>query len=153
MKIKIDQVMTSQIETIQESEGLKSAYLKMKLHGIRHLPVINSQDQVVGIISDRDVQRSMMCFDSGQFDFSPDDEIRKYMSSDIKSVPHTSGLIDVVENMIAHQISAVLITESDCLIGIITHEDLLLVLADLLQPSKPRRSKKLPLHHVEKAAR
>lgn len=134
MNLKIDNIMTTKILTIKNTEGMESAYLKMKLNGIRHLPVIDSLNQVVGIISDRDVQRSMLCFEADQIEFSPDDLVANFMTRDIKSVGHESELIHVVQMMIDNQISAVLITENNNLVGIITHEDLLLILADLLRP-------------------
>jgi acetoin utilization protein AcuB len=136
MNLKIDNIMQTRLITIQESEGLESAYLKMKKNGIRHLPVLDAFNNVVGIISDRDVQRSMMSFENGSFDFNPDEIIANYMSSDIISVPHDSELLQAVQKMIDHQISAVLITEKSSLVGIITHEDLLLILADLLRPKE-----------------
>ncbi len=134
MKLKIDEIMTTRLVAIKNSEGLEAAYLKMKVNGIRHLPVLDSLNQVVGIISDRDVQRSMMSFDSGEFDFNPDDIVTNYMSPNLISVTHEAELLSVVQKMIEHQISAVLITKDSSLVGIITHEDLLLILADLLRP-------------------
>lgn len=134
MNLKIDNIMTTKILTIKNSEGMDAAYLKMKLNGIRHLPVVDSLNHVVGIISDRDVQRSMLSFDPAEIEFRPDDLVANYMTSDIKSVSHEAELIQVVQMMIDNQISAVLITDGDNLAGIITHEDLLLILADLLRP-------------------
>lgn len=136
MSLKIDNIMTARLVTINKTEGLETAYLKMKSNGIRHLPVIDQQDHVVGIISDRDIQRSMMSLDDGEFDFNPDDTVADYMSVNLISVPHDVELLQVVQNMIDHQISAVLISNKSHLVGIITHEDLLLILADFLKPKQ-----------------
>jgi len=134
MKLKIENIMSTHLITVQESEGLEAAYVKMKLNGIRHLPVMDSMNHVVGIISDRDIQRAMMALDSGDFAFDPDEIVGSYMSTQIKSVTQECELLEVVQKMIDHQISAVLITRAANVVGIITHEDLLLILADMLKP-------------------
>lgn len=134
MKLKIENIMSTRLITIQNTEGLEAAYVKMKLNGIRHLPVIDSKNHVVGIISDRDIQRAMMSLDAGDFAFNPDDTVEDYMNSQIKSVAQDFELLSVVQKMIDHQISAVLITQGANVVGIVTHEDLLLILADMLKP-------------------
>lgn len=52
--LKIEQVMTSNLVTAHPDESYESCLAKMQSHSIRHL-VISSGDQLVGVISLRDL--------------------------------------------------------------------------------------------------
>ena len=49
----IDQVMTKHVATIGEEASLDEARRLILSHGIRHLPVVNSKEEVVGLLSIR----------------------------------------------------------------------------------------------------
>ncbi|MCE4619480.1 MAG: CBS domain-containing protein [Desulfurococcales archaeon] len=56
-KVKLEEVMTPHPMTIKESESAKKA-LEIMIHfGFRHLPVVDSDGRLVGIISIKDVSR------------------------------------------------------------------------------------------------
>ncbi|MBC7420332.1 MAG: CBS domain-containing protein [Bdellovibrio sp.] len=61
----------------------------------------------------------------------------------MESVPFDTKLISVVQEMIDCKISAVLITSEDKTIGIVTHEDLLKILADSLYPVRDKVAAKM----------
>ena len=49
----IDQVMTKNVATIGEEASLDEARRIIVSHGIRHLPVVNSKEELVGLLSVR----------------------------------------------------------------------------------------------------
>ncbi|TRO54271.1 CBS domain-containing protein [Candidatus Bathyarchaeota archaeon] len=49
----IDQVMTKNVSTIGEDASLDEAKRLIISHGIRHLPVVNSKGELVGLLSVR----------------------------------------------------------------------------------------------------
>jgi CBS domain-containing protein len=49
----IDQVMTKNVSTIGEEASLDEAKRLIISHGIRHLPVVNSKGELVGLLSVR----------------------------------------------------------------------------------------------------
>ena len=49
----IEQVMTKHVATIGEEASLDEARRLILSHGIRHLPVVNSKEEVVGLLSIR----------------------------------------------------------------------------------------------------
>lgn len=56
-KTKLREVMTSRPITVREGESAKRA-LELMLHfGFRHLPVVDSDGRLVGVVSIRDVSR------------------------------------------------------------------------------------------------
>jgi acetoin utilization protein AcuB len=54
--MKISKYMTTKLITATPEMTVKDAFLSMHSHRVRHLPVVED-DQLVGIISDRDLRR------------------------------------------------------------------------------------------------
>jgi acetoin utilization protein AcuB len=139
--------MTRKVYTISWDDTLLKAYQLMKERKIRHLPVIRPQGDIVGVLSDRDLQRAM------QSDFGKDKTrvsetaqfpqgalVRDYMNWPVLTVERSQDLKSVVKMMMIDKISSVIVTEESKLVGIITTQDLLRVLLDFL--SNPGSSKK-----------
>ena len=49
--------MTPQIISISPNMGIREAFFKMKENSIRHLPIVDEDNKLVGIISDRELRR------------------------------------------------------------------------------------------------
>lgn len=109
---------------------------------IRHLPVSNGKD-IVGIISDRDIQRATSMVMNGNKEQTVIQHYKKvseYMTSPVKKMRTQDTVEDLTREMIRMKISSFLIVdESDNAVGIITTEDLLVLLLDKLGTSAPKR--------------
>lgn len=55
----IDKSMTRKVITIRPEAGIIEAREKMDKHNIRHLPVVDEDNNVLGIISDRDIRSAL----------------------------------------------------------------------------------------------
>lgn len=53
--VKVSEVMTSAPTTVREDVSIESALALMRAHAVRRLPVIDVQDQMLGVISLDDV--------------------------------------------------------------------------------------------------
>jgi len=53
LETAIDQVMTKHVATIGEEASIDEARKLIVSHGIRHLPVVNNKEEVVGLLSVR----------------------------------------------------------------------------------------------------
>ena len=49
--------MSSPVISIPPSMGIREAFFKMKHNSIRHLPIVDENSSLVGIISDRELRR------------------------------------------------------------------------------------------------
>jgi acetoin utilization protein AcuB len=137
--------MTCDLVKATLNENLESAYLKMKNNKIRHLPVVDDTNKIVGIISDRDVYRGMQ-IENGDFD--PADKVKDFMSWPIKAVTHDTDLRVVIRRMVKEKISAFLVTYEGRVTGIVTSEDLLKLLFELLED---KFFKEVPVQQKEKS--
>jgi acetoin utilization protein AcuB len=57
MKTKVSNYMSPQVVSIPPSMGIREAFFKMKENGIRHLPIVDKNNSLIGIISDRELRR------------------------------------------------------------------------------------------------
>lgn len=55
--MKVRQYMTSDVVTANPGDGLRQTFYRMRERDIHHMPVVGDGDEVVGIISDRDLRR------------------------------------------------------------------------------------------------
>lgn len=128
MKPYLNNNMTHKLVTAPETMSALGALTLMRSRGIRHLPVVNEAgDLIVGILSDRDL---IKIEDMGT-------PVAKLMSCPIFSFDVNTSLLTITNAMIEHKVSAFLVTNEGEVGGIVTSEDLLLLLSEMLseQPS------------------
>lgn len=140
MNPALNQIMTSNPLAVRDDSPLSAAYHRMKREVVRHLPVVDWNGHVVGIISDRDFQRAIWPVTTFSEIGLPDGPLFKsyavvsdYMSWPVKSLDENDDLLKAVRIMIDQKISAVIITRNQEMVGIVTYEDLLMVLAALIK--------------------
>ena len=57
MAKKVSEYMTRKVVSITPDTGIREAFFKMKEHHIRHLPVVDGEKKLIGIVSDRELRR------------------------------------------------------------------------------------------------
>jgi acetoin utilization protein AcuB len=57
MKVKVSSYMSPLVITIPPTMGIRAAFFKMKENSIRHLPIVDEDNKLIGIISDRELRR------------------------------------------------------------------------------------------------
>jgi acetoin utilization protein AcuB len=123
MKIELKNQMSRKLLTIKASATVKEAYHIMSNEWIRHLPVVtDDEESVIGIVSDRD----LLCAKNETA------LVKSVMSPHVKSCDVSSPIKKIVHGMIDNKISSYLITEKGIVKGIVTSEDMLILLSQLL---------------------
>jgi acetoin utilization protein AcuB len=49
--------MTTSVVTANLRDGLRQTFYRMRERGVRHMPVLDGKERLVGIVSDRDLRR------------------------------------------------------------------------------------------------
>ena len=148
MSINVQQAMSKHPLTVRHKDDLQAAYIRMKRENFRHLPVIDDDGKLVGIISDRDFQRAMWpteklvpSMTKEDPSFRKDAKVADYMSWPAITLAESTDLATAVNTMLKSKISAIVVTREESMVGIITNEDLLKVLAALLvEPSTNQKA-------------
>lgn len=122
-------------------ERIETAYHRMQSNRLRHLPVHNDSGEIIGMLSDRDVQRAMISqvehnpsatLSVETIEFDPESRVRDYMGWPVIAVERDADLMEVVRTILSKRVSALLVREEGRAVGIVTTDDLLQVLAELL---------------------
>ena len=133
----VQDIMEKNIIVTSIDLSINDASNLMKKERIRHLPVVNDDMEIIGLVSDRDIKSASPSTLGCEGDECLDLPVEKIMVTDI----YTAFLYDFVEDaaniMIENQISCLPVVEDDKLVGIITEEDLLRTLVMLTGANTP----------------
>ena len=136
----IKEIMLPGIKTISAESTMIEANQIMQKNGFRHLPVSDGKS-IVGIVSDRDVQRATTVIKNpGQnqdHHIYPHKLVTEYMSSPVYKMKLTDNVTEIAREMLNRKVSCFIIEDDAGMdVGIITTDDLLVVLLDLLDSRK-----------------
>lgn len=137
----IDKLMTKHPLTVGYEDPIQKASELMLEHRFRHLPVTDQLGDVIGILSDRDIQRAMETRRHGieiEMVIAPHRKVKDFMSWPPHAVPDNTSLVDAVKFMTEQKISALLINSavSGKVRGIVTTEDVLKEFVRVLQKAE-----------------
>ena len=113
-EIKAEQIMASKVLSIEPTESIKEAIVKMKKHNISQLPVIDD-NKLVGLVSESTILDALL---------NSKGKIVKEVMQDSPPIVSKNTSIQVVSNLLKYY-PMVLVSEEGKLIGLITKSDLL----------------------------
>jgi acetoin utilization protein AcuB len=113
--------MTAQPVTITTETTVGQALEIIESRHLRHLPVMDERDSLVGIVSEKDLLRA-----------NCDDPIVGVMTRDVITVTEYTALEEAARIMADHKISSLPIVRNGKLVGIITETDLFKIFLELL---------------------
>jgi acetoin utilization protein AcuB len=119
----ITHYMTSEVYVVSPRERRSSALHLMGTRNIHHLPVIE-RDELVGIVSDRDLHIGHA---------SHDRTVREFMTDDVTCVRPETPMNEVLDLMERRRCGSVLVMGPNGIAGIFTVNDALRALGDLLR--------------------
>ncbi len=135
--------MTTKVTSLREDSRLLDAALLIRRTGRRHVPVLDYQDHVIGIISDRDVSRlapsmlARMTPDEYNTIFEATPITMAMTKNPIVITPDTP-IKEAVSILFTKKIGALLVVEDGKLAGILTVSDMLGLLNQLLNEDEAK---------------
>lgn len=130
------EIMSKSVVTIKDSLTVREARQTMYEKRIRHLPVVNDEDHVVGVFTEHDIFQALD-------DTTADDhhilsqKVSTYMTTDIISAHPDEFVEDLATIFYDYRIGMLPILEKKKLVGIITRSDLLYTLIQLTGAHQP----------------
>lgn len=126
MDNSVKRIYTKNVVKISAEASIATANEMMNNYNIRHLPVVDNENYLVGILSRSDFN-GIKFVDSRFSGF----KVKDVMSSPVKIVTSSAKISDVANTMITSKISCLLVAKEDELVGILTTDDLLKILVGL----------------------
>lgn len=134
----VEQIMKRNLIKIREETTIKDACDLMEKNRIRHLPVINEHNELIGIVSERDIRDARpSIFDTEEHLEYLTNPISKIMVCDVITAHPLDFVEDVSSIFYEHHIGCLPIEEDSKLVGIITETDMLHTLVQLMGAHQP----------------
>lgn len=121
-------LMTSEVVTLRAEQNVSSFRDVLYDHGFRHVPVVDSEGYLVGLVTERDLLRNVLT-DQADVPISVREEIMystqigDIMIQDVQTVEPDDLLPHAAQIMLENKFGCVPVTDGDLLVGILTESD------------------------------
>src|SRR4051794_13598539 len=117
--------MTPDVVTLDRNESLLIADDVMRLGRIRHLPVVDSDGTLVGIVSQRDLFHSGLLRALGYGTRAKQHALellvlKEAMKTDVVTIAPDAPLAEAAQIMLARKIGCLVVVEHEQIVGILT---------------------------------
>jgi len=127
-ELSVGQVMTRDVATLSCDEKLQVADDLMRLGRIRHLPVVDSEGTLLGIVTQRDLFHSGLLRALGYGWRARHDALEllvvsEAMKADVATIEPSASLIQAAKIMLERKIGCLVVVENRRIVGILTESD------------------------------
>lgn len=135
--MRVQEIMTSAVVVVALNDNLKIADDIMRWKHIRHLPVVDEDNNVVGLITHRDLLR--VCV-STLADISSQEQdsllrgipVQEVMRKEVEMISPDADVKQAARRMLDRKIGCLVVTEGRRLAGILTEADFVRYLLEIL---------------------
>ncbi|ENM5907156.1 CBS domain-containing protein [Vibrio mimicus] len=134
--IKVEDMMTRNPHTLLRTHTLNDAKHLMEALDIRHIPVVDANKRLLGIVSQRDLlaaQESSLEHSTQDSSYTLEIPLYQLMHTDVMSVAPQAGLKESAIYMQKHKIGCLPVVAKGELVGIITDSDFVTIAINLLE--------------------
>ena len=126
--LRVCDVMTQEVTTLKRNDQLSLANDIMQLGRIRHLPVLEDDGRLAGILSQRDLFRGALAHALGygqhaQRKMLDSLLVKEVMSSDVVTTGPDTSLVEAARVLLERKIGCLPVVEGGKLVGILTEAD------------------------------
>ncbi|WP_411842039.1 CBS and ACT domain-containing protein [Salinicoccus sp. HZC-1] len=134
----VERIMTSPVLTLGPNNTIEDAMEMMSKQSFRHIPIINEEETLVGIISDRDIKLTLPSVLS---DDDPDFNLKVPISRIMRKRVTYCHPLDFVEEIALdfyhYSIGAMPVVTNNKIVGIVTQKDMLNTFLELTGITEP----------------
>jgi len=141
-RVRVRDFMTKDPVTLRQDDLLREAVEVVMVRRIRHIPVLDEGGSLVGIVTDRDVQRTLPSPLSAA---APEEyeallettPLKRIMTRNVITVGADDLAAEAVETLLADRIDGLPVLEEGRLVGIFTVRDALRAYLEILRRLMP----------------
>jgi CBS domain-containing protein len=139
--MRVRDLMRSHVVTLSMFDALDVATDIMSMGRIRHLPVVNREQELVGIVSQRDLLKASISSvlgvgEANQREWMGKVPVIDVMTRSVTTIGPEASISEAISRLIKGKIGCLPVVEDGKLAGLITETDLLRCFNDLLQAGR-----------------
>ena len=137
--MKVQDLMRTNVVTLHSSDALDIAADIMNMGRIRHLPVVDADNRVVGIVTQRDLYRASISSVLGfaqakEHEWLGQVTVRDVMTKEVTAIGPEAGVVEAVDKLVTAKFGCLpVVDEQGTLVGLLTETDCLRCFRDLLK--------------------
>jgi len=137
--MKVKDLMRTNVVTLHSSDALDIAADIMNMGRIRHLPVVDADNRVVGIVTQRDLYRASISSVLGfaqakEHEWLGQVTVRDVMTKEVTAIGPEAGVVEAVDKLVTAKFGCLpVVDEQGTLVGLLTETDCLRCFRDLLK--------------------
>ncbi|WGI17047.1 CBS domain-containing protein [Methanonatronarchaeum sp. AMET-Sl] len=116
----VNQIMESKVISVDEKGSLEDAVNKMVSSGIGGIPIVDNENRVKGIITERDIVSLI-----SKIDIVKGIKVKDIMTKKVITIPPDSSIMNLTTTMVEQGFRRLPIIEDGILVGIVTATDVL----------------------------
>ncbi|MDO6448417.1 acetoin utilization AcuB family protein [Oceanobacillus profundus] len=128
----VEEVMKKEVVTLKPGATISNALELLEKHRIRHITIVDDANQVIGIVSDRDVRdASPSTFIKDADNSELQNEIQTIMSHPVITIHPMDFVEEIASIFYDKEIACLPVVRNNRLVGVVTEKDMLYTLIQL----------------------
>ncbi len=128
----VEEIMTTNVITLTKDDTIENAYNILIENRFHHIPIIDKEKHVIGIISDRDIRDALpSIFDLNWSKEMLNRPVEQIMKKEVKTIHPFEFVEEISSIFYENEISCLPVIREEKLVGIITDKDMLNTLIQL----------------------
>ncbi|MFY8273365.1 HPP family protein [Pseudoalteromonas sp. SSDWG2] len=133
-------IMTTELITIKSDATLHQAHGIMREHNIRHIPVVDSKNMLVGMLTQKvmiaQVMKIISVYGASALETKEQQtHVSEIMDTDFESVDPNEQLVDIAKFFVTNRHGCMPVMDGTSLVGILTSSDFVRLSIALLEKS------------------
>jgi CBS domain-containing membrane protein len=139
--ITIDEFMTPEPYTLRETDSINDAWEVMVGKHVRHIPIIDDHNHVLGLVTQRDVLAAtepvaIVEAETASHEIKSGIRLSEIMIRDVKVIHRSDSLRKAALYLQEHKYGCLPVVEDDRLVGIITDSDYIDIAINLIEQAE-----------------
>lgn len=135
--MKVTKYMTDKLITAHPDDGIRATFFRMRREGVRHVPVVDDDCNLLGVISDRDLRRPDWVDEapdlSHMYNLDDSVSVADLMSTNLVVVHTYDKIRKAARLLLEHNFGALpVLNKEEHLVGMLSAVDLLRALDEIL---------------------
>ncbi len=126
--LEVRDLMTPKVFTLKPADSLEDLYELMDDKHVRHVPIVDREGDLVGLVTHRDLSRSVLGPQerlplSIREDLLRKRRVREIMATEVDTIEPDESLTAAAEMLLENKVGCLPVVEGEHLVGILTEAD------------------------------